>query len=531
MTRIRERMAQAGREPATAYLMQSPLQVTIMTLLVETVGQPPRERWRLFDEYYRIIVRRERERAIPAADLLNAHEADIDVIHQRVGLRLQKQGASTGGTDALLTREEFAALVIDRLEQQGHDGAERERLTGAIITASLERLVFLVSPRDGGIGFEIRSLQEFMAARYLLNGSDEQVRRRLRAIAPLPYWRNVFLFAAGRCFHDREHLRDSIYALCCELNEGTGLNHALLTGSQLALDILEDGAVARQPAQLRLFTRLALRLTELPPGEEQSRLARQYRPEVDSVFQEMLGRALADSSPSRRLGAWRTLLPLVDDSVASAKTLAQANWQRSPEEVTDIVKAIIGQSLGGWVIVRWSQVVYDVQPDIAIFLIRNAAISNRAKPTEESEVWAINQLLEFGKFYSVQASSEHVNVLIKNIPGAPHWGLVSAFPRERVAIPEAPASAQSNWRWICLIAVFLNQPSISALAELLGNLPYGSYSNHFGAEVLEYAPWPVGACVVMIRQGYDRERLADLVLAGELGTPEDWRCAEQRWVS
>ncbi|WP_295388905.1 hypothetical protein [uncultured Thiodictyon sp.] len=83
VSRIRERMAQAGREPATAHLMQSPLQVTIMTLLVETVGQPPRERWRLFDEYYRIIVQRERERAIPAADLLNTHEAQRLSIRRR----------------------------------------------------------------------------------------------------------------------------------------------------------------------------------------------------------------------------------------------------------------------------------------------------------------------------------------------------------------------------------------------------------------------------------------------------------------
>ena len=531
VTRIRERMAQAGREPATAHLMQSPLQVTIMTLLVETVGQPPRERWRLFDEYYRIIVQRERERAIPAADLLNAHEADIDVIHQRVGLRLQRQGADTGGTDALLTRDELAALVIARLEQQGHDGAERARLTGAIITAALERLVFLVSPRDGRIGFEIRSLQEFMAARCLLNGSDEQVRRRLRAIAPLPYWRNVFLFAAGRCFHDREHLRDSIHTLCCELNEGTGLDHALLTGSQLALDILEDGAVARQPGQLRLFARLALRLTELPPGEVQSRLARQYRPDVDSVFQEMLSRALADSNPARRLGAWRVLLPLVDGQAGWAKTLAEDHWPVSPEEVTEILEASAAERLSRWALDRWSEIVFELPPVHVLQFFKVNEMVRRLKRIDDAIFETVDKLMAVKQFLTLEGSAEHLNVALQAVPEPMHWRLVSSFPRHAVTLPEIPPSARADWKWMGLIGSFLNRPSLRALAEILRSLPDGSYSTSIGDEVLGYTPWPVGACVAAIRQGYNKERLIDLVSAGELGTPKEWRCAEIRWVS
>ena len=118
-----------------------------------------------------------------------------------------------------------------------------------------------------------------MAAQYLMNGSDEEVRRRLRAIAPAAHWRNVFLFAAGCCFHERQHLRDTLYTLCVELNEGEGISgsgeveKAILAGSRLALEILEDGAVARQPGQLKLYVRLALRLMELPPCGEQDRLA------------------------------------------------------------------------------------------------------------------------------------------------------------------------------------------------------------------------------------------------------------------
>ena len=215
-----QRLERAGAEDATAKLMQSPLQVTIMALLVETIGQPPKERWRLFNEYYQVIFRREREREIPAAELLNTYQTDIDTIHQQVGLRLQADSEREGGTEALLSQDDFADIVCDRLKAEGHSGTEGDKLKQAIITAALERLVFLVAPREGKIGFEIRSLQEFMAAQWLMNGSDEAIRRRLRAIAPAAHWRNVFLFAAGRCFYEKQHLRDSLLAICHELNEG-----------------------------------------------------------------------------------------------------------------------------------------------------------------------------------------------------------------------------------------------------------------------------------------------------------------------
>jgi len=527
VTRIRERMAQAGREPATAHLMQSPLQVTIMTLLVETVGQPPRERWRLFDEYYRIIVQRERERAIPAADLLNAHEADIDVIHQRVGLRLQQQGAGTGGTDALLTRDELAALVSDRLEQQGHDGAERERLTGAIITAALERLVFLVSPRDARIGFEIRSLQEFMAARCLLNGSDEQVRRRLRAIASLPYWRNVFLFAAGRCFHDREHLRDRIHTLCCELNDGAGFDHALLTGSQLALDILEDGAVARQPAQLRLFVRLALRLTELPPGEMQSRLARQYRPEVDAVFREMLSRALADSNPVRRLGAWRALLRLVDLRVPWAKDWAETNWPEDAEQAAQVFEACDAETLGDWVLIRLDRILFLLRIHRVWQLMRLVRQQRNfgSRSREERGIRNIATADRIG-----HPIFDHECRIQPRSPGAEtsaFWSCESTFSADRKSL-ELPSNCHPEWRWLNDAFCFQREPTKELLAHLIGTIPE-TVCHERRFEMLWRLPWPIVACLKAIWTGSEREQLARSALAGEMGDADDWKKAELRW--
>jgi hypothetical protein len=87
--RVLARLERAANTEATARLMRSPLQVTIMTTLVGTRGQPPQERWGLFSEYYKVIYQRETEREIPASDILRAYRSDIDRIHNRVGLILQ----------------------------------------------------------------------------------------------------------------------------------------------------------------------------------------------------------------------------------------------------------------------------------------------------------------------------------------------------------------------------------------------------------------------------------------------------------
>jgi hypothetical protein len=137
---------------ATARLMTTPLQVTIMATLVDRRGTPPHERWKLFKEYYEVIYLRELERQIPAAVILNQYRADIDEIHADTAFMLQVASEHTGTTDARLSQT----------------------------------------------GFEIRSLQEFMAAEGLMDGSDRHVELRLRQLAPVSHWRNVFLFQPHR---------------------------------------------------------------------------------------------------------------------------------------------------------------------------------------------------------------------------------------------------------------------------------------------------------------------------------------------
>lgn len=294
------RLARASTQEATGRLMRTPLQVTIMATLVDRMGQPPQDRWSLFNDYYNVIYQREMERDIPAAALLRDYAPDIHTIHRRVGLLLQVESEDAEGSEARLSGSRLGEVVATRLEEEGHDGATAEELTRQIIHAAAHRLVFLVGLEEDRVGFEVRSLQEFMAAECLMDAGDALAVDRLRAIAPAAAWRNVFTFAAGRCFSNRQHLRDTVYTICAELSRGADpFQRYVRGGSSLALDLLEDGSARNQPKYSRLLLGEALELTSMPPTLQQLRLAEVYDELDADHYQQRLVVALAARSQVR----------------------------------------------------------------------------------------------------------------------------------------------------------------------------------------------------------------------------------------
>ena len=190
----------AVKEKTTARLMRSPLQVTIMATLIDQGGPPPQDRWPLFKQYYDVIYRRELAKPTPAAQLLRDFRPDIDDIHRTVGLLLQVNAEEAGGTESKLLPGHLESIIEDRLSAEGHEDDELTLLKGKFMDAAINRLVFLVGLEAESVGFEIRSLQEFMAAESLLSGSDVEVTHRLQSVGSISSWNNVWLFAAGHCF-------------------------------------------------------------------------------------------------------------------------------------------------------------------------------------------------------------------------------------------------------------------------------------------------------------------------------------------
>lgn len=245
--RVRERMKVAVQSRLTRHLMSSPLQVTIMTALAERAVDLPTTRYELFDAYYATIYTRELSKPEATKELkqLRSH---IDHLHQRAGLLLHRQSETAQGSEARLLDKSVRRLLSKRLRSAGFDEDESREFVAKLLRIAKDRLVLLVSPTGTEWGFEVRSIQEFMAARAMTDGSDNDVLRRLSATAGLSHWRNVWLLAAGRVFLTREHLVNDLLKLVTDLNLAEPLKSQTLPGALLSLDLYNDEISSDFPA-------------------------------------------------------------------------------------------------------------------------------------------------------------------------------------------------------------------------------------------------------------------------------------------
>lgn len=330
--------------PLIARLMRSPLQVTFMVTVVAASGKPSESRWQLFNDYYRTIYERELHKAVPPFDqVLNERRQDIDALHHRVGFILQYRAESSGGTQAELSIEEFKQLVTACLEENGLLAEDLIKQTDMILGAASLRLVFLTSRTPGRLSFDIRSLQEYMAAACLTNADSSEVIHRLDFVAHSAYWRNTLLFAVGRFFVEpqmRAH-RDKIRVLCEDLNLKDPSRAATRLGSRLALEILESGTIGNVPLFNRSLAACALQLLANPPTDEDAVLARLghiYDETMDKEFENAITLWLGQKEWPRTLAAWILVLTLERKGVQWAARLAADNWPNSIEIAWQIMK-------------------------------------------------------------------------------------------------------------------------------------------------------------------------------------------------
>lgn len=204
--RVLERLRDASLDENVARLLQTPLQATIMTLLLSEHGHAPSDRYLLFDAYYSTIYKREAAKAKGVSQNLNDYRSEIQQLHEQVGLHLQRLSEASGNFDATVPEHLLVALATRNFLGTGYEDDQAQTLAVALARAATERLVLLV-PRGAGIGFEVRSIQEYMAARALTAGPEADVMKRLHTIAPSAHWRNPWLFAVGRFATDRPHLQ------------------------------------------------------------------------------------------------------------------------------------------------------------------------------------------------------------------------------------------------------------------------------------------------------------------------------------
>lgn len=275
VSEVVDRLRVAVREPVTARLMQSPLQVTIMSLLMERRSKAPRDRYALFSAYYDTIYAREIAKHGETSELLDEQRTHVDALHEAVALRLHVQAEHAAEAESLLPANDLLDMARQRLQDEGHPPNVAIDLAGRLVEASTSRLVLLVPLQQGSVGFEVRSLQEFMAARAITNGESPVILSRLEPLIISPHWRNIWLLAAGRLFSEREHVRSDLMTLIERHDQEGVINPVIMPGAGLAVDLLGDDVAIRAPHFQALLADRALRLLRLGPGLHVQRLAQE----------------------------------------------------------------------------------------------------------------------------------------------------------------------------------------------------------------------------------------------------------------
>lgn len=261
---VTQRLREASQDPVTARLMETPLQVMIMSFVVEKYPNLPPDRFTLFDFYYTTVYDREGAKDIPIARFLIENRGRVDRLHEEVALSLQVESETAEGAEASMSPQALRRVARRQLEQRGFPAEAAEKAARQLEIAATTRLV-LLTPREAGVGFEVRSLQEYMAARALAEGTDADVIERLRTIAHSPHWRNTWLLAAGKLLKS-ERFEKHLNKLLGDVdNDPRRLGRCYPTGPLLAADMLGDNLAFRRPGfEAALVARL-LSILEQPP--------------------------------------------------------------------------------------------------------------------------------------------------------------------------------------------------------------------------------------------------------------------------
>ena len=119
--------------------METPLQVMIMSFILERFATLPSDRYRLFTRYYEAIYDRERGKRNHLARRLSEHQADINHIHQRIGLILQARAKITGPGQTTAPTSTESGRRCRRVPNSTQIGGKRRRAALVIQTAPARR--------------------------------------------------------------------------------------------------------------------------------------------------------------------------------------------------------------------------------------------------------------------------------------------------------------------------------------------------------------------------------------------------------
>jgi len=243
--RIQDTFNMCLKDKVVSVLTQTPLQVTILLVIVRARGTPPKQREELFERYMDIIYQREQKKR---PELLRTEQDIIYGLHKYLAYILHRR-AEKDRTAALMEVSEFKEKVEEYLIHSNPllNQEELEIEVKQIITEASQRLVLIESPQEGKIGFGLATTREFFAAAHLVDTAKDTKERdsRFKAIVRSPYWRNGALFFAGRVGRTRPGEAPSMIDVCRELDTEK-VDKFIKRGSGMVMEMVDD-RVLREP--------------------------------------------------------------------------------------------------------------------------------------------------------------------------------------------------------------------------------------------------------------------------------------------
>ncbi|CPR93237.1 large ATP-binding protein [Mycobacteroides abscessus] len=239
---LRASFNEKSREPHIRELAGNPMQLTILLDLLHQQGAAtPTQRTDLYDRYVDLLLAREANKHPKA---VRDHKEELLEIIPFLGWYLHAH-TEESQINGRMTVDDLKAAMQHFQRAYGN----RESIVDQLFEGASDRLWALTSKIDGTYEFEVLSLREYFAARFLFHyagedNADLDNATVLRELLRRPYWLNTARFYGGNA------KGNTIYALTAGIE--AELSHNASPASFVAAwALLTDGVFQRRPYEGR----------------------------------------------------------------------------------------------------------------------------------------------------------------------------------------------------------------------------------------------------------------------------------------
>lgn len=239
---LRKNFNDRSTEPFIDELAGNPMQLTILLDLLHKHGlATPTQRTELYDDYVELLMARE---ANKHPEVVRRHREELLEMIPFLGWYLQAH-SEEATINAQMSVAELKAAMRHFQSAYGNPPS----VVDDLFLATSDRLWALTSKAEGTYEFEVLSLREYFAARYLYRnaGEDQTAFDRATVLPQLlrrPYWLNTARFYAGNA------RGSDLYAVAAGIEDE--IQRSPSAPSLLASwAVLTDGVFLRRPREAR----------------------------------------------------------------------------------------------------------------------------------------------------------------------------------------------------------------------------------------------------------------------------------------